>query len=346
MADPDESAVQVADLQAQLDQTRSECIRPLIMDHLHRAMRAKSNTDKFHEYQALCIACLSYIEDDELKNEIVKDLERPDTNLSNDFIRNYKAEMSSGVPNYLILEHEYSKLVPRIVRVWLKVQKALVEQELIPWALTYPENMLKEAFMNELFTIIQMRKFRQSTPIHDVEKKMIGQPEPPMLPKGMKTVHQDSEDDLTKYDDREMSVGDKEEGSEAASEEPATHTEPQSEELEHQEPEEQPKSEEEPPDELTDSVAELAKRIIAEYGEPIDENTVPEEDPPEKGERIQEPQVDRYEPDYLELEKHSVPENGNELGEQDDEEVYSPEDIQKGMDVFKNILRQRRLKHA
>jgi len=191
-ANSDETADQVADLQAQLDQTRSECIRPIIMEHIHRAMRAKSNTDKYHEYHALCVGAISYIEDEELKLEIMKDLEKPDTNLSNDFIRCYKAEMKSGVPNYLILENEYARLVPRIVKVWLKVKKALVEQELIPWSLTYPEQILEGSLMDELIADIQMQKFRRAAPLHSTETMAMGAPE---VDSGLLQVHNHHDDE-------------------------------------------------------------------------------------------------------------------------------------------------------
>lgn len=181
--DPEQTADQIADLQAQMDAARSECIRPIIMEHLHRAMRAKSQTDKYHEYHALCVACLNYIDDEDLKEEIKEDLQRPETNLSTDFIRNYKAEMMSGVPNYLILENEYAKLIPKIVAVWLKVQKALVEQGLIPWALQYPESMLEGAIMDELLSLINARKFREAASLKESERTMARVPEPmPLTP--------------------------------------------------------------------------------------------------------------------------------------------------------------------
>jgi hypothetical protein len=193
--DPDQTADQVADLQAQLDQTRSECIRPIIMEHIHRAMRAKSNTDKYHEYHALCVGCLNYLEDEDLKAEIMKDLEKPDTNLSNDFIRCYKAEMRAGVPNYLILENEYSRLVPRIVKVWLKVQKALVEQELVPWSLTYPEQLVEGSLMDELIADIQMQKFRRAAPFHSPETTMTGASEADLELRQIPRDHDDGVND-------------------------------------------------------------------------------------------------------------------------------------------------------
>lgn len=204
--DPDQTADQVADLQAQLDQTRSECIRPIIMEHIHRAMRAKSNTDKYHEYHALCVGCLNYLDDEDLKTEIMKDLEKPDTNLSNDFIRCYKAEMRSGVPNYLILENEYSRLVPRIVKVWLKVQKALVEQELVPWSLTYPEQILEGSLMDELIADIQMQKFRHAVPVYGAEAMAIGIPEVDSQPFQVRSYNNDGGDEEEHVDGEEPSI--------------------------------------------------------------------------------------------------------------------------------------------
>jgi len=267
--DPDQTADQVADLQAQLDQTRSECIRPIIMEHIHRAMRAKSNTDKYHEYHALCVGAISYIDDEELKLEIMKDLEKPDTNLSNDFIRCYKAEMKSGVPNYLILENEYARLVPRIVRVWLKVKKALVEQELIPWSLTYPEQLLEGSLMDALIADIQMAKFRQAAPIHEV-----------------------------------MAIG----ASEVNAQFPAPHNH-------HL-------------DETEERGEEQAEEVSM---------TLDEADPPQEGERIAEPEPDRFSPLSPEPKKPLLPEF-----EHEEIPEYSDEEIASGAEVIKKLLQEKR----
>jgi hypothetical protein len=278
------------------------------MEHLHRAMRAKSNTDKYHEYHALCVACLSYIDDEDLKQEIQKDLSRPDTNLSNDFIRNYKAEMKSGVPNYLILENEYSRLVPRIVMVWLKVQRALIDQDLIPWTLTYPEKVLEGSLIDEVLTDIQMQKFKRATPIREAERAAMGVPgTTPQLMDNIPT-HSYFDDD-----DSPMTIG---------SEKPGKEFE--------QEATENIRDEEE-------AVSELEKQLEEVEAEP---DSVPEEiaeenetNPPQAGERIAEPELDRISP--LDAEPP--------LPDPTDEEIpeYSDEEIERGAEAMKRLLREK-----
>jgi len=271
--DPDQTADQVADLQAQLDQSRSECIRPIIMEHIHRAMRSKSNTDKYHEYHSLCVGCLGYLEDEDLKAEIMRDLEKPETNLSNDFIRCYRAEMKSGVPNYLILENEYARIVPRIVKVWLKVQKALVEQELVPWSLTYPEQLVEGSLMDELLTDIQMQKFRGAAPVHGAETLAF---EAPRVDSQLLQVH-------NHYNDEDED--------------------------------------------------ELQARGNVPAEEAVSEDSV------HTGERLTEPVVDRFSP--LDPEP-PIPANVEKV---DGDEVYSDEEIDRGAEAIKKLLRENLQRH-
>jgi hypothetical protein len=145
---------EVSDLQNQMNPERSECVRPLIMDHVHRYLRADGMTKKFHELEGLVTFCTPYIEDRKLRESIEAAMESEDLNMP-DFIRNYKSENRSGVSWSIVLEGEYARLHPKLRRIWFKVQKALVRQDLIPWSLTYPEKMLESELMNELLSDLQ-----------------------------------------------------------------------------------------------------------------------------------------------------------------------------------------------
>ena len=151
----EESEEQVRDLQSQMDQSRSECIRPIIFDHIHRYSRAKNHVDKAFELESLITLCTPYIEDEEVRLDMEKEMETPEANFSSDFIRNYKAEWQSGVSYQIAIENEARKVLPVLRKIWSKVQKEMIKQELIPWTLSYPEKMLEGALMNQLITELQ-----------------------------------------------------------------------------------------------------------------------------------------------------------------------------------------------
>lgn len=295
--DPNQTADQVSDLQAQMDQSRSECIRPVIMDHVHRYMRAKSMTDKYHEMESLITFSLNYVEDENIKETVLKDLDMADVNFSNDFVRNYKAEMRSGVPWHIILENEYRTLLPRLRRVWMKVQKALVDQELIPWALTYPEKMLEGALIDEVITDIQMQKFRKSADMRNAEAKITGIP---MEPIQTISSYDDFNDDFEEVENEEE---------EFVGTIPVTL-----------------KTEE--------SIVE-EESIIDDEEE--DEPTIEEPLPLEPGERLFEPELERYKSYDEEPSLPLLPEP-----EPEDEQQYSDEEIEKGAEAFKKILKEKR----
>ncbi len=151
----EQAANEVSDLQASLDPARSESLKPVIMDHVHRYLRAKSSTDKYMELEGLISFCLPYVRDRTVQLEIENLMSTDDYSFSNDFIRNYKSEVTMGVPWNVILENEYRKLIPKVKKLWFKVQTELVKQELLPWSLTYPEKLLESALIDEILNDIR-----------------------------------------------------------------------------------------------------------------------------------------------------------------------------------------------
>ena len=297
--DPNQTADQVSDLQAQMDQSRAECIRPVIMDHIHRYMRAKSMTDKYHEMESLITFCVNYIDDENVKDQIMVELDTDVVNFSNDFVRNYKAEVSSGVPWHIIFENEYRKLIPGLRKVWIKVQKALVEQELIPWALTYPEKMLEGALIDEVIADIQMQKFRKSADMRNAEAKITGIPTQPIQTiSSYNDLNDDFEDEAT--DEEEEFVG----------------TIPVTPKME------EPVVEEE--------------SIIDEEEE--DEPTIDEPPPPEPGERLFEPEPERYNSYDKEPSLPLIPMSAPDP---EVEQQYSDEEIERGAEALKKVLEKR-----
>jgi hypothetical protein len=171
---------EVSDLQSQMDPTRSECIRPVIMDHIHRYERAKSMTDKYMELEGLITFCIPYMDDRKLREELEHDMSEDEVNFSSDFIRNYKSEFVAGISWNVILENEYRRLLPKLRRIWFKVHKSLMRQDLIPWSLTYPEKMLESALMDELMTDLQSGpSAEQAIQIQAGERQMLTAGEPP-----------------------------------------------------------------------------------------------------------------------------------------------------------------------
>jgi len=144
----DQALDEVADAQASLDPTRSECVRPTILDHFHRWMRAKSMVDKFMELDGLIRACLPHMSDPRAVRDVMDRLDDPI--LKADILRSNSDKYLMGVPIGVLENNECWTRYPILASTWDVVQKDLVRSGLLPWAMQYPERVLEGRMLGRL----------------------------------------------------------------------------------------------------------------------------------------------------------------------------------------------------
>ncbi len=152
----DQALDEVADAQASLDPTRSECVRPTILDHYHRWMRAKSMTDKFMELDGLIRACHPHMGDSKAIKEVLERLDDP--NLRQDILTKNADKFIAGVPIGILEMNECWTRYPLLADIWDIVQKDLVRSGLLPWALSYPEKALDSYIYGQLMERVEEKR--------------------------------------------------------------------------------------------------------------------------------------------------------------------------------------------
>ena len=120
-----------------------DCIFLLVMKRLDKLASTQNMTSRYMGLHGLIMLCRNFVEDEDLRKEIEKEMNDPHNNFTSDFLRNYKAEISAGTPYTVVLEDEYRKLVPKMERLWSKVYQSLIRQQLLPWTITDAEKQLE-----------------------------------------------------------------------------------------------------------------------------------------------------------------------------------------------------------
>lgn len=145
---PGDAESEIADAQMAMDPTRSECVRPTVLDHYNRWMRSKSMTDKFMELDGLIRACLPHMSDPHAVKDVLDLLDDPI--LRQDILTKNADKYIAGVPIGVLEMNECWVRYPRLADIWGIVQKDLVRSGLLPWAMTYPDKILHGRFMQQL----------------------------------------------------------------------------------------------------------------------------------------------------------------------------------------------------
>ncbi len=151
---------EIADAQMAMDPTRSECVRPTILDHYHRWMRARSASDKYWELDSLIRACQPHISDPQVARDVQDMLENQmlrDSPLK----KNSDMFLSGRISQGGIEVDECWRRYPMLGDIWNLVQKDLVRSGLLPWAMQYPDKILRSAFMQEIVNNIETLSFEQ-----------------------------------------------------------------------------------------------------------------------------------------------------------------------------------------
>jgi len=152
----DQALDEVADAQASMDPTRSECVRPTILDHFHRWMRAKSMTDKFMELDGLIRACLPHMTNSQAVKDVLDRLDDPI--LRQDILTKNADKYLTGVPIGILEMNECWTRYPLLADIWDIVQKDLVRSGLLPWALSYPEKALDSYIYSRLMERVEEKR--------------------------------------------------------------------------------------------------------------------------------------------------------------------------------------------
>jgi len=158
---------ETVDLQASMDPTRSECVRPTILDHYHRWMRSMSMTDKFMELDGLIRACLPHMSDPRAVKEVVGLLDDPI--LRQDILTKNTDKWLANVPIGVIEMNECWIRYPLLADIWDIVQKDLVRSGLLPWALSYPERALDSYIYGRLMQRVEEKR-TESERTREVER--------------------------------------------------------------------------------------------------------------------------------------------------------------------------------
>jgi len=162
----DQALDEVADAQASLDPTRSECVRPTILDHFHRWMRAKSLLDKYMELDGLIRACLPHIQSDRTRKDVLEALDDP--SLRGDILTQNADKFFAGVPFGILEANEAYHRYPILASIFDIVQRDLVASGLLPWALSYPEKALDSYIYGQLMQRVEEKR-NESDRIREVE---------------------------------------------------------------------------------------------------------------------------------------------------------------------------------
>lgn len=154
-----EATEEVVDLQASMDPTRSECVRPTVLDHLHRQMRSKTWRDKYMELHGMITACLVYCTPN-VKGEARKILYE-EHELYEDYITKNKDKHDSGVDWGTIEESEFMQRYPFLEKVWFLLHDDLMASGHLPWALSYPEKALDSLVYGQLMDKMEEAKMQE-----------------------------------------------------------------------------------------------------------------------------------------------------------------------------------------
>lgn len=121
----------------------SQSIRNLILKYAEEYLSAGTNTKKYMVLEGLIALCTDYIKNDTVRESILYKLKARELNLASDFLNIYK-DHARTTGWEIILENEYRKLLPEVRDIWFVVQKAIVDQGLLPWAFPDPKAELRE----------------------------------------------------------------------------------------------------------------------------------------------------------------------------------------------------------
>lgn len=139
---------ETVDLQAAMDPTRSECVRPTILDHYHRWMRSMSMSEKYMELDGLIRSCLPHMRDFRAVKEVLDLLDNPI--LRQDILTKNTDKFLANVPINVLEQNECWIRYPLLADIWDIVQKDLVRSGLLPWAMEYPERVLESRMLGRL----------------------------------------------------------------------------------------------------------------------------------------------------------------------------------------------------
>ena len=183
---------EIVDLQASMDPTRSECVRPTILDHFHRWMRAPSMIDKYMELDGLIRACLPHMGNPRAVADVLERLDDPI--LRQDILTKNTDLWLANVPIGVIELNECWVRYPRLADIWDIVQKDLVRSGLLPWALSYPERALDSYIYGRLMErieekrlLMEREKFGAERPQPLLPQPVIGRPDEATLPETHET---------------------------------------------------------------------------------------------------------------------------------------------------------------
>jgi len=171
---------EIADAQAAMDPTRSECVRPTVLDHLHRQMRADTWRKKYMELHGIITACLAYASPT-VKEQAKKQLHE-EHELYEDYITKNKDKHDAGIDWFTIEESEFMQRYPLLERVWFMIHEDLMMSGHLPWALTYPEKALDSQVYGQLMDEMEERKMQAE--LAKASKSLPG-PTPLGLPPGL-----------------------------------------------------------------------------------------------------------------------------------------------------------------
>ena len=169
---------ETVDLQAAMDPTRSECVRPTILDHYHRWMRSMSMTEKFMELDGLIRACLPHMRDFRAVKEVLDLLDDPI--LRQDILTKNTDKYLANVPISVLEMNECWVRYPLLADIWDIVQKDLVRSGLLPWAMEYPERVLEGRMLNRLMDEIDSEM--NALPLAELPRPTLIVEEQPQLP--------------------------------------------------------------------------------------------------------------------------------------------------------------------
>lgn len=156
------------DLAAAFSPLRASCAYEQVVDDLAKLSKCRTMTDEFFCLSHLINGCVEFVEDQRVREEVESDLSDGRNNFTSDFLHVYRAEASAGVPYTIILEDEYKKLVPVMRKIWGKVLRAMIQQQLLPWTITDSERQLEGTMIDNL--MIRMNS-RSEEPLRDVTPK-------------------------------------------------------------------------------------------------------------------------------------------------------------------------------
>jgi hypothetical protein len=136
-----------------------ECVRPIYMEHLNRYMTAKFAKDKFMELEALVTIGITFIanakEREKIRNKLMGRGAGDSTGgitKASKFLETHRDHFEAHISWDVILEAEYSELLPGMRDVFFDVQRCLVEAGFLQWVGRDPVAELKGEIIDKAIT--------------------------------------------------------------------------------------------------------------------------------------------------------------------------------------------------